>query len=487
MELAKSWSDAVEKRLTPQEIGGDLHTTRGAPAGRPDASRWRRADHFVFGPRPPADLPDSVRAAARGAERSAEILLTLAQSLALVFFGLVYAATPKTFPPDAPFEPVPVLLAVYAAFTALRLWLALRDRLPTAMQYASIALDMGVLMVTIWSFHLQYGVIPAVYLKAPTLLYVFMLIALRTMRGDAGQVLFAGACAILGYAALIEYALADGGMAVVTHDWAEYMSSAKILVGGEVDKLLSIGAVTALLALAVIRARRMLLVAAAERHAAAEMARFFPPQIANAIRAAEMAREAPGARREAAVMMIDLRGFTAIAAELSPAEVLAILSDYQARVVPIIHRHGGAVDKYLGDGVLATFGATAADDRFAEAAAAAFADILRAGADWEASRRYEGLPAPRVVAAFDIGRLTLGVVGADNRLEFTIIGDVVNRVAKLEKHARALGARGVATARALERAGGEGALAGLTTERLSEVRVPGLATALDVFAVGAAT
>lgn len=486
---------------TERPRGPDLTTvspsdaTDGAPAaprgGAPDAASTpsakeplrRRIDRFAFGPRPPEDLPESVLAAARRAERSAEVLLTLAQILALAFFGLVYAATPKAFPPDAPFEPVPALLALYAGFTALRLWLALRDRLPTSMQYASIALDMGVLMATIWSFHLQYGVAPSVYLKAPTLLYVFILIALRTMRGDAGQVLFAGACAILGYAALAEYALAEGGMEIVTHDWAEYMTSAKILVGGEVDKLLSIGAVTGILALAVTRARRMLLVASAERHAAAELSRFFPPQIANAIRAADIAREAPGARREAAVMMIDLRGFSAIAAELSPREVLAILSEYQSRVVPIIHRHGGAVDKYLGDGVLATFGATAADPRFAETAVAAFAEALRAGAEWEASRRYEGQPAPRVAAALDIGRLTLGVVGADDRLEFTIIGDVVNRVAKLEKHARALGARGVVTRRALDRAGGEAALAGLSHQAAPREAVPGLAAPLDLVAV----
>ena len=182
-------------------------------------------------------------------------------------------------------------------------------------------------------------------------------------------------------------------------------------------------------------------------------------------------------------MMIDLRGFSAIAAELSPREVLAILSEYQSRVVPIIHRHGGAVDKYLGDGVLATFGATAPDPRFAETAVAAFAEALRAGAEWEASRRYEGLPAPRVVAALDIGRLTLGVVGADDRLEFTIIGDVVNRVAKLEKHARALGARGVVTRRALDRAGGEAALAGLAHQAAPRETVPGLAAPLDLVAV----
>ena len=380
-----------------------------------------KIDEFVFGRRPPRNLPERARIGVARAQKSAEVLLTLAQIGAIVFFTVVYKLTPKAFPADAPFEPVPILLAFYAVFTALRLYLALTDGLSRPIQFISIALDMAVLTITIWSFHIQYGVSPSVYLKAPTLLYVFILIALRAMRMEADQVVFAGFTAIVGYGSLALYAIDAAGMDMITRDWAKYMTSDSILIGAEIDKLLAISIVTGVLAVAVTRARRMLLVAAAERHAAEELSRFFPPQVANAIREADLGREDLAVRREAAVLMVDLRGFSELSTTMAPKETLALISAYQSLVVPIIHRHGGAVDKYLGDGILATFGAIDPREGFAGDAFAALRDILAEGAAWEERRRYDGEPAPRVVAALDIGRLTLGVVGADGRLEFTII------------------------------------------------------------------
>ncbi|MEL6792596.1 MAG: adenylate/guanylate cyclase domain-containing protein, partial [Pseudomonadota bacterium] len=401
------------------------------------------------------------------------------------FFGVVYKLTPKAFPVDAPFEPVPYLLGFYALFTAWRLYRALTGQLSRRVQFVSIAVDMAVLTLTIWSFHLQYGVPPSVYLKAPTLLYVFILITLRAMRMEADQVIFAGFCAFIGYGALAIYAIETAGMEMITRDWAKYMTSDAILIGAEIDKLLAISIVTAVLAVAVTRARRMLLVAAAEKHAAEELSRFFPPQIANAIREADLGREGLAVRREAAVLMVDLRGFSALSTTLAPKETLALISDYQRLVVPIIHRHGGAVDKYLGDGILATFGAIEPRESFAEDAFAALRDILIEGRSWEESRRYDGEPAPRVVAALDVGRLTLGVVGADGRLEFTIIGHVVNRVSKLEKHARDLRARGLATQRALTAAFGDAEPEGLTVDMRRGQRVNGLSGDMDVAVITA--
>lgn len=443
-------------------------------------SALNRLDAFLFGQRPPGDLPERARDGVAQAQRSAEMLVTLTQVGAVVFFGAVYALTPKAFPLDAPFEPVPILLGIYALFTALRLYLTLTGRLSRPVQFLSIALDIGVLTATIWSFHLQYGVAPSVYLKAPTLLYVFILIALRALRMEADQVIFAGFCAILGYAALTAYALDAAGMDMITSDWAKYMTSDAILIGAEVDKLLTIAAVTGVLAIAVTRARRMLLVAAAERHASEELSRFFPRQVASAIRAANDAGAGLGQRREAAVLVVDLRGFSALAATMAPKDTLALISDYQSLIVPIIHRHGGSVDKYLGDGILATFGAVEPREGFARDAFAALREILIEGAAWEERRRYDGEPAPRVVAALDVGRLTLGVVGADGRLEYTIIGHAVNRASKLEKHARVLRTRGLASQRALEAAFGDEPAEGFRAEIRRSENVPGLSAPIDV-------
>ena len=99
-----------------------------------------------------------------------------------MFFAVVYAISPKAFPAGTPFEPVSWTLGIYGLFAAGRLVLAHRGRLSRGFVALSVVVDIAVLMITIWSFHLQYRAPPALYLKAPTLMYVFILIALRTSR-----------------------------------------------------------------------------------------------------------------------------------------------------------------------------------------------------------------------------------------------------------------------------------------------------------------
>ena len=110
--------------------------------------------------------------------------------------------------------------------------------------------DISVLMVTIWSFHLQYQEPPAIYLKAPTLMYAFILIALRALRFEPWLVLLAGVSGVAaGWLALVAYAVLAAGGAQITHDFATYAMSYQVLLGAEFDKVVSLLMVTLILAL----------------------------------------------------------------------------------------------------------------------------------------------------------------------------------------------------------------------------------------------
>ncbi len=148
-----------------------------------------------FGIADEAALPARVKDHIRRAQEESEILIGWVQLAGVLFFALVYTIAPKTFDADVMFAPVPWALAFYFVFTLIRLYLALKRRLPHWMIALSVVIDMSVLLVTIWSFHLQYDQPPGLSLKAPTLLYIFILIALRTLRFEARYVLFAGATA----------------------------------------------------------------------------------------------------------------------------------------------------------------------------------------------------------------------------------------------------------------------------------------------------
>src|SRR4051812_20112970 len=154
-----------------------------------------------------AELPTRIATRIRAQEEASEILVGWIQLAVVLGFSLVYLVAPKTFSATAPFRPVPWVLATYLVFTLLRLSLAHRHRLPEWLRYVSIVIDMALLMGMIWSFHLQYEQPPSFYLKAPTLLYIFIFIAMRTLNFDARKVVTAGLVAVLGWSVLVLYVL----------------------------------------------------------------------------------------------------------------------------------------------------------------------------------------------------------------------------------------------------------------------------------------
>jgi adenylate cyclase len=402
--------------------------------------------------RPPMP-PERVLQAIRDAESVSEILVGWVQLTGVAFFLLLYALSLPAFMTMG-LQPVPIALALYGAFVAWRLNRAYASVLSARLLSVSAFVDVAVLMLLIWSFTLQYEAPAALYLKGPTLFYAFILIALRALRFDAGHVLFTGALAIAGWLGLVIVAAAG---APATTDYPTYMTSLSVLWGAEAEKMVALLGVTLILALAVSRARTLLTRTVIEETAARDLSRFLDSNAAQRVRtSAAQLKAGDGELKPMAIMFLDLRGFSVAAASLPPDQVIAILQEYQSRFVPIVESAGGGVDKYLGDGILVGFGA----DRSGAEAADAFSIIpalVKAGDDWAAERAKAGLPPLGVAIAITHGDVIHGVIGHDDRLEFTVIGDAVNLAAKLEKHAKLEKARVIATRAAFERAQAQGA------------------------------
>ncbi len=427
-------------------------------------------------------MPERVAARIREFQDESEVLIGWVQLVGVFFFGIVYTIAPKTFDADVMFAPVPWALGFYLAFTLIRLFLAYRRRLPAWMIVASVIIDMTVLLVTIWSFHLQYEQPPGFSLKAPTLLYIFILIALRTLRFEARYVILAGTAAVTGWLTLLFYALFFSAMpSEVTRDYVHYITSPSILIGGEVDKILSMVAVTAILAFALTRARRLLIQSATEHLAANDLKRFFAPEIARQITSAEHGvQPGQGELREAAILNLDIRGFTPLAHGMPADDVMALLAEYQARMVPVIQRHGGSIDKFMGDGIMATFGAAVETESFAADALDAARGLLDASDEWNAEREAAGKPPLRVGVGVAVGSVVFGAVGDATRLEFTVIGNPVNLAAKLEKHTKVECCRALTTADALARALDQGYAAPTAPENRWARTVEGIDAPLDL-------
>ena len=403
-------------------------------------------------------LPERVVRAIIVQQDASERLVGWFQLTFLVLFGSLYAVAPKAVSTEKTYEILPWFLVVYLLLTVIRLIFAYRSRIPEPLLYVSVIVDMGLLLGMIWAFHIQYQQPPSFYLKAPTLLYVFIFIALRALRFEARFVIVAGIVAAVGWMTLAAYSIfrADG-MSMITHDYVHYMKSNSILIGAEFEKIVIILTVTAIMALAINRARKLLVSSVVEETAVRDLSRFFSPEIARQITASEQEISiGKGQLRESAILMVDIRGFTRLASVIKPDDLICLLADYQSNMVPIIQGHGGTIDKFLGDGIMATFGAAVTSETFAADALKAVDAIMNAADNWSADLQANHQPPLKIGAAVTTGRVIFGAVGDTSRMEYTVIGDAVNLAAKLEKHTKSEKVRALCTASAYETARKQG-------------------------------
>ncbi|WP_020590400.1 adenylate/guanylate cyclase domain-containing protein [Kiloniella laminariae] len=424
-------------------------------------------------------LPERVLTAIHEQEDQTERLIGWIQLAVVSIFGSLYLVSPKTFNADVTFAPVPWALGIYLGLTLIRIVWAYKYHLPDWSLAVSAFFDMTLLMVLIWSFHIQYAQPPSFYLKAPTLLYVFIFIAIRALRFEAKFVIIAGLLAAAGWGIMILYVtMIDSMDSMITRDYVHYMTSNSILLGAEFDKIISILIVTFILALALTRARRLLINSVAEKQAAAELSRFFSPEVAARItHSADKIVVGSAERREAAIMNLDMRGFTRLAGKESPEVVMSTLAEYQQLCVPIIQKHGGSIDKFMGDGIMATFGASEASETYAADAMRAMDEVMQATLQW---RKSGAKGVPLVNGSVAVGTVLFGAVGDDTRLEYTVIGDAVNISAKLEKHNKEIGVRALADQGAFDRALSQGYQPPLERRQLSHNEVEGLSQNLSL-------
>jgi adenylate cyclase len=417
-------------------------------------------------------------------EVESERLIGWVQLGVVFFFGLLWAIAPR--PADATlFQPVPVALAFYLAFTTIRLVLSYVTVLPGWLLFASMVIDVGMLLGLIWSFHIQYGQPAAFYLKIPTFTYIFVFIALRALRFDARFVLGTGILAAAGWLAMVLYAVRATGPAGITRSFVDYLNSSRILIGAEVDKIVAILVVTAILALAIRRAGHVLNRSIREEVRTRDMIRFLPRDVADVITSAEhMVRPGDAEEREAAVLLLDLRGFTRFCAGKPPRDVVELLVGFHKRIVPIVTGYRGVVDKYLGDGVMATFGAAHASPTAAADALQALDAIVAEARDWRASfSQAEEVDAPLVNGSVTAGPVVFAALGDEERLEYTIIGEAVNLATKIEKHNKAEGTVALTTLAAYERAASQGYRRQVHPEILEGRKVAGVEEPIDLVVV----
>ena len=411
---------------------------------------WNRISSFVLGEGPKGTPPERERWLIVEQQVRSEILIGWVGFALVLFFLVLYTVSPKTSA-GTRFVPVPWVLAAFLGVTALRLALAYRRWLSPPFLIAGVCLDIALLLGLIWSFHLQYQQPAPFYLKVPTLLYVFIFIALRALRFEPVYVIAAGLSAAAGWLAMLAYAATSGEM-VVTRDYVRYMTSNSVLIGAEIDKIIAILMVTGVLALALARSRRILYRAVLDSVLAKDLSRFVAPEVAARISASERGlRAGEGEVREATVLFTDIEGFSTLAEKVSPEQLVMLLNEYFEAISGAVERHGGVITQFQGDAMLITFN-TVRDD--ADHAAKAVRTALEIQ-ELTRERLFGGAVRMRTRCGINSGRIVAGAVGSAERLLYTVHGDEVNIAARLEQLNKKYGTYLLASESAVRAAGSE--------------------------------
>lgn len=384
-------------------------------------------------------LPKRLKIAIRDQQERSEVLISVIQLLIVAIFGLLYMISPKTFSDDVAFAPVPWVLSAYLLFSLLRFTLSVKRRLPDWMLYLSAIADIALLMGLIWSFHLQYEQPASFYLKAPTLLYVFIFISIRALHFDPRFVIATGFSAAVGWILMVLYVLfSDPSDPMITRNYIEYMTSNSVLIGAEFDKIISILIVTGVLALALRRARKLLFDSVIEGSAARDLSRFVPEAVAQqVIRSEEGATTGKGEVNETTILFTDIEGFTSISETLAPEQLIEALNEYFTLISKPIDECGGVISQFQGDAVLATFNVPKPDPNHASNAVKAALGIQQV-----LKGRLFGNGTPfNTRIGINSGSVVGGLVGSGDRVGYTVHGDNVNLTARLEQLNKDYGTR----------------------------------------------
>jgi adenylate cyclase len=200
------------------------------------------------------------------------------------------------------------------------------------------------------------------------------------------------------------------------------MDDVRVRLGGAVLLLIS-----AVLASMIVRNQLRLL---AESRARARLRRFVSPEVADELEMRQLSLDSAVAR-EVTVLFVDIRGFTSRAEAMSPAESVDFLNQFFQRVTKAVFAHQGTVDKYIGDCVMALFGAPIDRPDDAPRAVRAALDILRGIDAWNRERTARGEFPVRIGIGLNTSRVVAGTVGTPQKLEYTVIGDGVNVAARV--------------------------------------------------------
>ncbi|MBI4890311.1 MAG: adenylate/guanylate cyclase domain-containing protein [Acidobacteria bacterium] len=338
------------------------------------------------------------------------------------------------------FLPFGIILASYLAYEILILvWLgrllACRRLIPRWFQFLNTFIEVSLPTLGLVTGGAIADPLSILSGSLPFLYFLFILPSALNL--DAALCCFSGAVACLQFWAASFYLLAgtslpagvDAPILSMLTSPHQYLSKGATLLLG--------GLIAAFVATQIRRQIARALETLEERDRAVSIfGQHVSPQVADLL--LKQPLDYAGQQRNVCVLFLDIRDFSKLSSERSAPEVVEYLNRLFAPMIPVINAHSGIVNKFLGDGFMAVFGAPIDDSQLCTNAIRAALEILR---QVELLNQSGAIPHTRVGIGLHVGQAVTGNVGSSQRKEYTIIGDVVNLASRIEQANKPLNAQ----------------------------------------------
>jgi adenylate cyclase len=169
----------------------------------------------------------------------------------------------------------------------------------------------------------------------------------------------------------------------------------------------------------------------------AQFQRLLSPNLVEQVVQGKLQLEKGGKRAEVTLLFADIRGFTSMSETRTPEEIVRMLNEYFEIMVDVIFRHQGTLDKFVGDEIIALFGAPVGIPNAELCAIECALEMLKVLKDWNRVRMAEGLNEIKIGIGVNTGTVVTGAIGSSRALQYTAIGDAVNIAARLCSNAKA--------------------------------------------------
>ncbi len=279
------------------------------------------------------------------------------------------------------------------------------------LKYFSITFDF-ILVMFMFLVYVETGIAPMFFQPqgqaAAILMVFFMLIALSALRHSQWAISYAGALSV------------SCGL------WLSLIIAQSPLLAAHGTVVL--GFTTALVVLFSRDFRDTFI----RLHQRESLTRFLPKELVESIDRGDISLALGGEEKQVTLLLSDIRGFTSLSEKMPPSDLVDLLNEYLGRMTEVVFQYGGTLDKFMGDAILAVFGSPVShgDDPIRAITTALKMEESLATLNEELAER--GVSPLRIGIALHTGMVVAGNIGAPQRMDFTVIGDSVNLVSRIE-------------------------------------------------------